>query len=334
MLEARINVIDSRVTDIDRSDKNVILHDGKVVPYDTLILTMGIQDQTLAADKLKHISQGISSNKHKMRQCNGVLSIDDPYLYKYLGDESPLLNALTDRRRTSNCVIYGRTLNTYALIQGLLNRGVRPSSIILCIPEASCHIEEYDQSDPIMQEDLPVIYPNAFEDENIEMKIQSMLEEMGITIYKQVKLIQIITDKEKDKPEAKHQGIGSLDSADSDEENVVVEGANLERLLFKKLNEVDDEEEEDEDDDENRDDMDGDSNMGGMTADDNSGEEDRSDMEGGHHEKKKRRKKNELELEARVLVTCGHCDVDPDVFDSIHENGLVYNGRLIVDRHF
>lgn len=44
MLEARINVIDSRVTDIDRSDKNVILHDGKVVPYDTLVLTMGIQD--------------------------------------------------------------------------------------------------------------------------------------------------------------------------------------------------------------------------------------------------------------------------------------------------
>jgi len=44
MLEARIEVIDSRVTDIDRSDKNVILHDGKVVPYDTLVLTMGIQD--------------------------------------------------------------------------------------------------------------------------------------------------------------------------------------------------------------------------------------------------------------------------------------------------
>jgi len=44
MLEARIQVIDSRVTDIDRSDKNVILHDGKVIPYDTLVLTMGIQD--------------------------------------------------------------------------------------------------------------------------------------------------------------------------------------------------------------------------------------------------------------------------------------------------
>jgi len=42
MLESRINVVDARMTDIDRDDKNIILHDGKVLPYDTLILTMGI----------------------------------------------------------------------------------------------------------------------------------------------------------------------------------------------------------------------------------------------------------------------------------------------------
>jgi hypothetical protein len=184
-----------------------------------------------------------------------------------------------------------------------------------------------------MQDDLPVIYPNAFEDENIEMKIQSMLEEMGIVIYKQVKLIQIITDKEKEKPEPKqNQGLG-YDGMDSEEQEESHKDANLERLLFKKLNEVDDEEEEDEDDDENRSRSDKDSNMGGV-MDDEDAEEEKSEAEGVHHEKKKRRKKNELELEARVLVTCGHRDVDPDVFKSIHDNGLVYNGRLIVDRHF
>jgi len=42
MLESRIRVLDSRMTDIDRSDKNIILHDDRVVPYDTLILGMGI----------------------------------------------------------------------------------------------------------------------------------------------------------------------------------------------------------------------------------------------------------------------------------------------------
>lgn len=42
MLESRITVLDARMTDIDRNDKNVVLDDGKVVPYDTLVLTMGI----------------------------------------------------------------------------------------------------------------------------------------------------------------------------------------------------------------------------------------------------------------------------------------------------
>lgn len=51
MLESRINVVDARMTDIDREDKNIILHDGKVLPYDTLILTMGIQEKALSALK-------------------------------------------------------------------------------------------------------------------------------------------------------------------------------------------------------------------------------------------------------------------------------------------
>ena len=42
MLEARVKVLDSRMVDIDRSDKNIVLHDGCVVPYDTLVLAMGI----------------------------------------------------------------------------------------------------------------------------------------------------------------------------------------------------------------------------------------------------------------------------------------------------
>jgi len=147
--------------------------------------------------------------------------------------------------------------------------------------------------------------------------------------------MQIITDKDKEKPDKNKQNAFADHSIDSAEEHEdAFEGANLERLLFKKLNEVDDEEEEDEDEDENRSQSDQNSAIGGMTGDDGSGEDEKSQADEGMHEKKKRRKKNELELEARVLITCGHRDVDPDVFKSIHDNGLVYNGRLIVDRHF
>lgn len=58
MLETRITVLNSRMVDIDRSDKNIILNDGRVVPYDTLVLGMGIQEKTL--DSLKYASWGIN----------------------------------------------------------------------------------------------------------------------------------------------------------------------------------------------------------------------------------------------------------------------------------
>ena len=185
MLESRVQVVDSRMTDIDRSDKNVILHDGRVIPYDTLVLGMGIQDKTL--NSLKYASQGISPVPSDIKKSNGVLSIDDPYLYKYLHDDAPLMQALTDHRRANHCVVYGRTLNAYCLIQGLIHRGVCPKNITMAIPRQNTHCNE--EEDPMMEEDLPVIYPNAFEDEHIEEKIQNMLIEKGITIVKETKLI-------------------------------------------------------------------------------------------------------------------------------------------------
>lgn len=125
MLESRATVVDSRMTDIDRSDKNIILNDGRVVPYDTLILAMGIQDNTLNCDKgVQFVSYGINSVPAGKRQCKGVLSIDDPYLHKFLKKDGEIMSKLTDRRRQTNCVIYGRSLNTYTMIQGMLDRGV------------------------------------------------------------------------------------------------------------------------------------------------------------------------------------------------------------------
>ena len=160
MLESRVQVLDSRMVDIDRSDKNIILHDNRVVPYDTLVLTMGIQDKTLNA--LKFASWGIAPLPDGIRRCKGLLSIDDPYLYEYLKSDSSLMTALTDRRRPTNVVVYGRTLHTYCFVQGLLDRGVNPQNITFAIPDQVSHVNE--EEDPMIEEDLPVIYPNAFDD--------------------------------------------------------------------------------------------------------------------------------------------------------------------------
>ena len=56
--------------------------------------------------------------------------------------------------------------------------------------------------------------------------------------------------------------------------------------------------------------------------------------EGGVHIPKRKRKKNELPIDCKAMITARHRNVDPDVFNSIHNNGLVYNGRLIVDKNF
>ena len=224
---------------------------------------------------------GISPVPSDVKKCNGVLSIDDPYIYKYLHDDAPLMQALTDRRRTTQCVVYGRTLHAYCLIQGLIHRGVNPKNITLAIPRYNTHVNEEEDTD--LNEDLPIIYPDAFEDEHIEEKIQAMLIEKGITIVTEAKLLQIYTDKEKgDKTESKGGqpglGMGSVESEVGEEEQY---NANLTGVLFKKLDIPEEEEEEDEVDMEEKSENDKESNMGGMTGEDSNMEgEEKSQMEG------------------------------------------------------
>lgn len=75
---------------------------------------------------------------------------------------------MTDRRRQTKCIVYGRTLNVYTTIQGLIDRGVQYKNIILAIPRQECHVNE--EGDPQITEDMPIIYQNAFDDLNLEEK--------------------------------------------------------------------------------------------------------------------------------------------------------------------
>ena len=141
MLETRVRVINSRMVDIDRSDKNIILDDdNKIIPYDTLVLAMGLQDKTLPS--LGYVSRGIAPLNDEKRHVEGLLSIDDPKLYDHLRIGGTLMNALTNRRRPQNCVVYGRSLSAYTCIKGLLARGMRAEQITLVIPKETCHLSD------------------------------------------------------------------------------------------------------------------------------------------------------------------------------------------------
>ena len=117
MLESRVRVIDARMVDIDKADKIIVLNDDSVIPYDTLVLGMGIQDNTL--NKLGYKSRGIETLEN-LKRADQILSIDDPQLYHHLRPGGSLINMLTDKRKIKNCVVYGRTLHTFCCIQGLI----------------------------------------------------------------------------------------------------------------------------------------------------------------------------------------------------------------------
>jgi hypothetical protein len=98
MLETRVRVINARMVDIDRSDKNIILDDdNKIIPYDTLVLAMGLQDKSLPS--LGYVSRGIAPVNGEKRHVEGLLSVDDPKLYDHLRLGGTLMNVLTNRRR-------------------------------------------------------------------------------------------------------------------------------------------------------------------------------------------------------------------------------------------
>ena len=262
------------------------------------------------------VSRGIAPVPKDKKRIEGVLSVDDPYLYQHLRVGGTLMNALTNRRRPQNCVIYGRTLHSYCTIKGLIQRGMRSEQITLVLPGKTCHLSEAYDDEEEMLKDLPFINPQAFEDDYIEAKIHRILESKGVKIVRNAQLLQVMED---------------------DEEQ-------LEGVLFKLLDIPDEEEDDDElegIDEEHQDQQDRDSKMssGGLGMDGESvegGDLDTKSQNGQEEQvvQKKRRKKNELEVSCRVLITTGHKDVDGDVFNSIHNNGLVYNGRLIVDKNF
>lgn len=74
---------------------------------------------------------------------------------------------------------------------------MRPEQIIVVIPGRTCHVEDNYDEEEEMEKDLPIINPEAFEDEIIMNKVHGMLEAMGVRIVKNALLMQIMEDEEK-----------------------------------------------------------------------------------------------------------------------------------------
>jgi hypothetical protein len=126
MIDARTTVLDAKMVKLDKKEKKILIDKNAYIPYDILVLSVGLIDTLL--QNINLVSSGlINSPYYKDKKfIQGVYSIDDPYLYQQFAKESANIQLLKRKKKPQNITIYGRTPHTIAFISGLLSRGVAP----------------------------------------------------------------------------------------------------------------------------------------------------------------------------------------------------------------
>jgi len=185
LLDSRITVLDARMVDINRKEKTIKLdRDGATLPYDVLVMTLGLID--VALQEFELVSEGIGELNEKYgcyedkKYIKGVFSIDDPYLYDKFSPnkgKNSVIGQLTRPKKPENIIVYGRSLNVYCFINGLINRGVKPERIMLVLPPKSFEKKDHFQTnqEKYDYEDMLVWDPPAFDDEDVEKKVLETL---------------------------------------------------------------------------------------------------------------------------------------------------------------
>ena len=82
MLDARTTVMDAKRVKLDKKNKRIMLDRNVYLPYDILILSVGLIDTLLQNEG--YISAGLAHLPYykDKNDIQGVYSIDDPYLYQ------------------------------------------------------------------------------------------------------------------------------------------------------------------------------------------------------------------------------------------------------------
>jgi len=281
LLENRIKIIDEKVVNLNRTAKYVVLSDKSIITYDYLILTLGLQDK-LKPEIANIMNTNINENFAKLKDAQSgntkeianlniqlsnmlqqpkIFSVDDPYIYNIFSPGNKLLNSLRKNPKYT-MILYGKSLNLFCFIQGLIKRKVPASKIKLIIPNIYTHAVIKDEKgtykkDPHLLEELNFINSNTLEQTpELEEYVFEMYKKMGIEVIQNHNFLGVNFSEQND----------AITSYRFGEEGKEAE-------IF-------------------------------------------------------------IDLPPSIIVTGGLIDVDPLVFNFIHDNGLVYNGRMIIDRNF
>lgn len=214
LFEHRIKIIDSKVIDIKPNQKYVQLEDNSILFFDYLVLTLGLQDKLWVDlknivnkqldekfDELKEINANDKNQKDiinlnnqllNLKQQMKVISVDDTNLYKIFSPGEKIMSSLKKNPKFE-IILYGRSLNLYCFIQGLLKRKIPAHKIKLIIPNLYAHAiqpinkEEKQTNQQKKDENLmrEVQFTNCTQLENcpeVEEYLKLTLEKMGVVI--------------------------------------------------------------------------------------------------------------------------------------------------------
>lgn len=158
--DRRIKIIDGTVREFNCTLKEVKMEDGSIVPYDKLVLSPGLQDQTIY--DLCRTSDG------------SVTDVDGAFTTSNGFCASGLSEAVAKRSQSKPIVVYGATLNAVATLANLLREGVPGSQIVWVYPEA------------------PDCTNWCFNDISVQEKaLQSLISESGVAWITEMEVVEM-----------------------------------------------------------------------------------------------------------------------------------------------
>lgn len=157
-LQSRVRVIADTLADIECDQKHIVLSDGSILPYDHLVLSPGLQDQTAGV-------LGIDLNTN-----HGLFSITDE-------EDIRDMQAFLDEASPQRVVVYGNTLQALTALRGLLDSSVAPSWITWAFPNNA---------------DSPLWCAN---DQEVNQRVCTELVRLGVKILPHTQLLDVTHDE-------------------------------------------------------------------------------------------------------------------------------------------
>jgi NADH dehydrogenase FAD-containing subunit len=157
-MQSRVRVIADTLSDIHCDQKHIVLSDGSVLPYDHLVLTPGLQDQTAGV-----LGVDLNTN-HGLFSITDAADVDD--MLAFLEEASP-----------QKIVVYGNTLQALTTIRGLLDNEVAASWISWAFPNKG---------------DSPMWCNN---DQEVNQRVCTELIRLGVKILPHTHLLDVVHDE-------------------------------------------------------------------------------------------------------------------------------------------